>query len=51
MLVIDLRPDGPTGGKCSARVWPLDPLAEAIRRKPCVLTEAEREQYGVKTWG
>jgi WD40 repeat protein/predicted Ser/Thr protein kinase len=42
-----VRPDG----TCSARFWPLDPVAEAIRRKPRELTEAERQLYGLGPTG
>jgi WD40 repeat protein len=48
LLLIYLRPDGSGSGKCSARIWPLDALGEAIQRKPRELTPAEREQYGLK---
>jgi hypothetical protein len=46
--LIYLRPDGSGSGKCAARISPIDPLAEALKRKPRELTAAEREQYGVR---
>jgi WD40 repeat protein/tRNA A-37 threonylcarbamoyl transferase component Bud32 len=48
LLLIYLRPDGSGSGKCAARISPIDPLAEALKRKPRELTAAEREQYGVR---
>lgn len=47
VFVSYIRPGGPASGKCSARLWPLAPLPEAVRRKPRELTPAEREANGV----
>lgn len=44
-------PDGKwlvtTAGNSQARLWPLDPLAEAQRRRPRKLTAEERQQFEV----
>jgi hypothetical protein len=49
VLVAYVRPGGANSiGKCSARIWPINPLSEAIQRKPRELTATEREQYGVR---